>query len=44
MVIAAHTLRCGDRGLAATFLKERIAPLQWTGIAAILLGVVLMNF
>jgi drug/metabolite transporter (DMT)-like permease len=30
--------------LAATFLKERIAPLQWTGIAAIFLGVVLMNF
>jgi drug/metabolite transporter (DMT)-like permease len=29
--------------LAATFLKERIAPLQWTGIAAIFLGVALMN-
>jgi drug/metabolite transporter (DMT)-like permease len=30
--------------LAAVFLKERIAPLQWTGIAAIFLGVALMNF
>jgi drug/metabolite transporter (DMT)-like permease len=29
--------------LAATFLKERIAPLQWAGIAAIFLGVALMN-
>jgi len=29
--------------LAATFLKERIAPLQWTGIASIFLGVALMN-
>ena len=29
--------------LAAIFLKERIAPLQWTGIAAIFLGVTLMN-
>ena len=29
--------------LAAAFLKERIAPLQWTGIAAIFLGVALMN-
>ncbi len=29
--------------LAAIFLKERIAPLQWTGIAAIFLGVALMN-
>jgi uncharacterized membrane protein len=29
--------------LAATFLKERIAPLQWTGIASIFLGVTLMN-
>jgi drug/metabolite transporter (DMT)-like permease len=29
--------------LAAIFLKERIAPLQWTGIAAIFLGVGLMN-
>jgi drug/metabolite transporter (DMT)-like permease len=29
--------------LAAAFLKERIAPMQWTGIAAIFLGVVLMN-
>jgi drug/metabolite transporter (DMT)-like permease len=29
--------------LAATFLKDRIAPLQWTGIAAIFLGVALMN-
>jgi drug/metabolite transporter (DMT)-like permease len=28
---------------AAIFLKERIAPLQWTGIAAIFLGVALMN-
>ena len=28
---------------AALFLKERIAPLQWTGIAAIFLGVALMN-
>jgi drug/metabolite transporter (DMT)-like permease len=29
--------------LAAIFLKERVAPLQWTGIAAIFLGVALMN-
>jgi drug/metabolite transporter (DMT)-like permease len=29
--------------LAAIFLKERVAPLQWTGIAAIFLGVSLMN-
>jgi drug/metabolite transporter (DMT)-like permease len=29
---------------AATFLKESIAPLQWTGIASIFLGVALMNF
>jgi drug/metabolite transporter (DMT)-like permease len=29
--------------LAAMFLKERIAPLQWIGIAAIFLGVALMN-
>jgi drug/metabolite transporter (DMT)-like permease len=29
--------------LAAIFLKERIASLQWTGIAAIFLGVGLMN-
>lgn len=29
--------------LAATFLKERIVPLQWAGIAAIFLGVALMN-
>ena len=29
--------------LAAILLKERIAPLQWTGIAAIFLGVALMN-
>jgi len=29
--------------LAAIFLKERVAPLQWTGIAAIFLGVGLMN-
>ena len=29
--------------LAAIFLKERIAPLQWAGIAAIFLGVALMN-
>jgi drug/metabolite transporter (DMT)-like permease len=29
--------------LAAIFLKERIAPLQWTGIASIFLGVALMN-
>jgi len=29
--------------LAAIFIKERIAPLQWTGIAAIFLGVALMN-
>lgn len=28
---------------AAIFLKERIAPIQWTGIAAIFLGVALMN-
>ena len=28
---------------AAIFLKERIATLQWTGIAAIFLGVALMN-
>jgi len=28
---------------AAIFLKERIAPLQWTGIAAIFAGVALMN-
>ena len=28
---------------AAIFLKERIAPLQWSGIAAIFLGVALMN-
>src|SRR5438477_872554 len=29
--------------LAALFLKERITPLQWAGIAAIFLGVALMN-
>ncbi len=29
--------------LAAIFLEERIAPLQWTGIVAIFLGVTLMN-
>jgi len=29
--------------LAAVFLRERIAPLQWSGIAAIFLGIVLMN-
>jgi drug/metabolite transporter (DMT)-like permease len=29
--------------LAALFLKERIAPLQWLGIAAIFLGVTLVN-
>jgi drug/metabolite transporter (DMT)-like permease len=29
--------------LAAIFLRERIAPLQWSGIAAIFLGIVLMN-
>jgi drug/metabolite transporter (DMT)-like permease len=29
--------------LAAAVLKERIAPMQWTGIAAIFLGVALMN-
>jgi drug/metabolite transporter (DMT)-like permease len=29
--------------LAAIFLKERIAPLQWAGIFAIFLGVALMN-
>jgi drug/metabolite transporter (DMT)-like permease len=29
--------------LAAAFLKERIAPLQWTGIFAIFLGVALMS-
>ena len=29
--------------LAALFLRERIAPLQWTGIASIFLGVALMN-
>lgn len=29
--------------LAAIFLRERIAPLQWSGIAAIFLGVALMN-
>jgi drug/metabolite transporter (DMT)-like permease len=29
--------------LAAIFLKERIVPMQWTGIAAIFLGVALMN-
>jgi drug/metabolite transporter (DMT)-like permease len=28
---------------AAIFLRERIAPLQWSGIAAIFLGVALMN-
>ena len=28
---------------AGIFLKERIAPLQWTGIAAIFLGVALIN-
>jgi drug/metabolite transporter (DMT)-like permease len=28
---------------AALFLKERIAPLQWAGIAAIFVGVALMN-
>src|SRR5260370_7288678 len=28
---------------AAIFLKERIAPIQWTGIAAIFLGVALMS-
>jgi drug/metabolite transporter (DMT)-like permease len=30
-------------GLAAIFLRERIAPLQWSGIAAIFLGIVLMS-
>jgi drug/metabolite transporter (DMT)-like permease len=29
--------------LAAIFLKERMVLLQWTGIAAIFLGVALMN-
>lgn len=29
--------------LAAIFLRERIAPLQWTGIAAIFLAIILMN-
>jgi len=29
--------------LAAIFVCERIAPLQWSGIAAIFLGIVLMN-
>ena len=29
--------------LAAIFLKERIAPVQWSGIVAIFLGVTLMN-
>jgi len=29
--------------LAAVFLRERLATLQWTGVAAIFLGVVLMN-
>lgn len=29
--------------LAAIFLKERITPLQWAGVAAIFLGVALMN-
>jgi len=29
--------------LAAVFLRERIAPLQWFGIAAIFLGIILMN-
>jgi drug/metabolite transporter (DMT)-like permease len=29
--------------LAAVFLGERIARVQWTGIAAILLGIILMN-
>ena len=28
---------------AAIFLKERVAPIQWTGIVAIFLGVALMN-
>jgi drug/metabolite transporter (DMT)-like permease len=30
--------------LAALFLRERIAPLQWLGIASIFLGVTLINF
>ena len=30
--------------LAAIFLRERIAPVQWAGIAAIFLGVALMHF
>jgi len=29
--------------LAAVFLRERIAPLQWSGIAAIFLGIILMK-
>jgi|307.fasta_scaffold14872_2 drug/metabolite transporter (DMT)-like permease len=29
--------------LAAVFLRERIAPRQWSGIAAIFLGIVFMN-
>ena len=29
--------------LTAIFLREGIAPLQWSGIAAIFLGIVLMN-
>jgi drug/metabolite transporter (DMT)-like permease len=29
--------------LAAMFLRERIAPLQWAGVASIFLGVFLMN-
>jgi drug/metabolite transporter (DMT)-like permease len=29
--------------LAALFLRERIAPLQWSGIASIFLGILLMN-
>ena len=28
---------------AGIFLKERIAPLQWAGIAAIFLGVAMIN-
>lgn len=29
--------------LAAVFLRERVAPLQWSGIAAIFVGIILMN-
>jgi drug/metabolite transporter (DMT)-like permease len=29
--------------LAAVFLRERIDPLQWSGVASIFLGVILMN-